>query len=48
MLPSIYPNLLCNGTSVIAVGIATNSPPHNLREVISAVVKMIDNKVEEV
>lgn len=47
VLPSRYPNLLCNGTSGIAVGMATNIPPHNLREVISAVVKMIDNKVEE-
>ena len=47
VLPSRYPNLLCNGTSGIAVGMATNIPPHNLREVIGAVVKMIDNKVEE-
>ena len=47
VLPSRYPNLLCNGTSGIAVGMATNIPPHNLREVIDAVVKMIDNKVEE-
>ena len=43
VLPSRYPNLLVNGTSGIAVGMATNIPPHNLREVISAVVKIIDN-----
>ena len=47
VLPSRYPNLLVNGTSGIAVGMATNIPPHNLREVIGAVVKIIDNKVEE-
>ncbi len=47
VLPSRYPNLLVNGTSGIAVGMATNIPPHNLREVISAVVKIIDNKVNE-
>ena len=47
VLPSRYPNLLVNGTSGIAVGMATNIPPHNLREVISAVVKIIDNRVEE-
>ena len=47
MLPSRYPNLLVNGTTGIAVGMATNIPPHNLREVISAVVKIIDNRVEE-
>lgn len=47
ILPSRYPNLLVNGTTGIAVGMATNIPPHNLREVISAVVKIIDNKVEE-
>ncbi len=47
VLPSRYPNLLVNGTSGIAVGMATNIPPHNLREVISAVVKIIDNQVEE-
>jgi len=47
VLPSRYPNLLCNGTSGIAVGMATNIPPHNLVEVINAVVKIIDNKVEE-
>ena len=46
VLPSKYPNLLVNGTTGIAVGMATNIPPHNLREVISAVVKMIDNQVE--
>ena len=47
VLPSRYPNLLVNGTTGIAVGMATNIPPHNLREVINAVVKMIDNKVLE-
>ena len=47
VLPSRYPNLLVNGTSGIAVGMATNIPPHNLREIIGAVVKMIDNRVEE-
>ena len=45
--PSRYPNLLVNGTSGIAVGMATNIPPHNLREVIGAVVKIIDNKINE-
>ncbi len=47
ILPSRFPNLLVNGTSGIAVGMATNIPPHNLREVIGAIVKMIDNKVLE-
>lgn len=47
VLPSRFPNLLVNGTSGIAVGMATNIPPHNLREVIHAVVKIIDNIVEE-
>ncbi len=47
VLPSRYPNLLVNGTSGIAVGMATNIPPHNLREVVNGVVKIIDNKVEE-
>ena len=47
ILPSRYPNLLVNGTTGIAVGMATNIPPHNLREVINAVVKMIDNRVLE-
>ena len=47
VLPSRYPNLLVNGTSGIAVGMATNIPPHNLREVISAVVRIIDNIIEE-
>ena len=47
VLPSKYPNLLVNGTTGIAVGMATNIPPHNLREVIAAVVKMIDNQVLE-
>ncbi len=47
VLPSRYPNLLVNGTSGIAVGMATNIPPHNLKEVIGAVVKIIDNQVQE-
>ena len=47
VLPSRYPNLLVNGTSGIAVGMATNIPPHNLKEVVNAVVKIIDNIVEE-
>ena len=47
VLPSRYPNLLVNGTSGIAVGMAANIPPHNLREVIQAVVKIIDNQIEE-
>ena len=47
VLPSRYPNLLVNGASGIAVGMATNIPPHNLVEVINAVNKIIDNKVEE-
>ena len=47
VLPSRFPNLLVNGTTGIAVGMATNIPPHNLREVINAVVKIIDNRVEE-
>ncbi len=47
VLPSRYPNLLVNGTTGIAVGMATNIPPHNLREVVSAVVRLIDNTVEE-
>ena len=46
VLPSRYPNLLANGTQGIAVGMATNIPPHNLREIIDAVVKIIDNQVE--
>ena len=47
VLPSRFPNLLVNGTTGIAVGMATNIPPHNLREVIKAVVKLIDNRIEE-
>ena len=47
VLPSRFPNLLVNGTTGIAVGMATNIPPHNLREVINAVVKIIDNRIEE-
>ncbi len=47
VLPSRYPNLLVNGTQGIAVGMATNIPPHNLTEVINGVVKIIDNQVEE-
>ena len=46
VLPSRYPNLLVNGTQGIAVGMATNIPPHNLREVVNAVVKIIDNRVD--
>ncbi len=46
ILPARFPNLLVNGTSGIAVGMATNIPPHNLRETINAVVKIIDNQVE--
>ena len=45
VLPSRYPNLLVNGTSGIAVGMATNIPPHNMREIVNAVIKIIDNKV---
>lgn len=47
VLPSRYPNLLVNGAQGIAVGMATNIPPHNIREVIDAVVRIIDNKVNE-
>ena len=47
VLPSRFPNLLVNGTTGIAVGMATNIPPHNLREVVAAVVKIIDNRIEE-
>ena len=47
VLPARFPNLLVNGTTGIAVGMATNIPPHNLKEVIGAVVKIIDNRVEE-
>ena len=47
VLPARYPNLLVNGTTGIAVGMATNIPPHNLRDVIHAVVKLIDNDIEE-
>lgn len=47
VLPARYPNLLVNGTSGIAVGMATNIPPHNLREIINAVLKIIDNNIEE-
>ena len=47
VLPARFPNLMVNGTSGIAVGMATNIPPHNLREVIDAVVKIIDNRVLE-
>lgn len=47
VLPSRYPNLLVNGTTGIAVGMATNIPPHNLREVIDAVVRLIDNDIED-
>ena len=47
VLPSRYPNLLVNGTTGIAVGMATNIPPHNLREVVAAVNKMIENQINE-
>ena len=47
VLPSRFPNLLVNGASGIAVGMATNIPPHNLRETIRAVVKIVDNKIED-
>ena len=47
ILPSRYPNLLVNGAQGIAVGMATNIPPHNLRETIDGVVKLIDNQIEE-
>ncbi|MCR5546841.1 MAG: DNA gyrase subunit A [Lachnospiraceae bacterium] len=47
ILPARYPNLLVNGTTGIAVGMATNIPPHNLREVVGAVNKIIDNQIEE-
>ena len=47
VLPSRFPNLLVNGTTGIAVGMATNIPPHNLKEVINATVKIIDNRIEE-
>ncbi len=47
VLPSRYPNLLVNGTSGIAVGMATNIPPHNLREIINGVLKIINNHIEE-
>ena len=47
VLPSRFPNLLVNGASGIAVGMATNIPPHNLTEIINAVNKIIDNKIEE-
>ena len=47
VLPARFPNLLVNGTSGIAVGMATNIPPHNLKEIIDAVVKIIDNQIED-
>ena len=47
VLPSRFPNLQVNGTSGIAVGMATNIPPHNLREVISAVVQIIDDQIAD-
>ena len=46
VMPSRYPNLLVNGVTGIAVGMATNIPPHNLREIVKAIVKIIDNKIE--
>ena len=47
VLPARFPNLLVNGTTGIAVGMATNIPPHNLREVIGAVIKLIDDKISD-
>ena len=47
VLPARFPNLLVNGTTGIAVGMATNIPPHNLREVINAVIRIIDNRIED-
>ncbi len=47
ILPAKFPNLLVNGTTGIAVGMATNIPPHNLREVINAAIKIIDNRINE-
>ena len=47
VLPSRFPNLLVNGTTGIAVGMATNIPPHNLREAVAGVTKIIDNRIEE-
>ena len=47
VLPARFPNLLVNGTTGIAVGMVTNIPPHNLKEIIAAVVKIIDNRIEE-
>jgi len=47
VLPARYPNLLVNGTTGIAVGMATNMPPHNLRDTIGAVVRLIDNQIED-
>ena len=47
VLPARFPNLLVNGTTGIAVGMATNIPPHNIKEVIDAVVRLIDNKIED-
>ena len=46
VLPARYPNLLVNGTTGIAVGMATNIPPHNLRETIDAVVRIIDDRID--
>jgi len=47
VLPARFPNLLVNGTTGIAVGMATNIPPHNLTEVINAVNRIIDNRIED-
>ncbi|MDO4528838.1 MAG: DNA gyrase subunit A [Lachnospiraceae bacterium] len=47
VLPARYPNLLANGTTGIAVGMATNIPPHNLTELIDAVIKIIDDKIAD-
>ncbi len=43
ILPAVFPNLLCNGSSGIAVGMATNIPPHNLNEVVDGIIATIDN-----
>lgn len=47
VLPARFPNLLVNGTTGIAVGMATNIPPHNFTEVVNAVIKIIDDKIED-
>ena len=47
VLPARFPNLLVNGTTGIAVGMATNIPPHNFTEVVNAVIKIIDDKIND-